>query len=61
MSARSLAHELEEGPLREEMFGPKAAKSERIELPSAYAYRMSFTGDGREYFRIWIVNLVLTL
>ena len=61
MSARSLANELEEGPLREELFGPKAAVPERIEVPSAYGYRMSFTGDGREYFRIWIVNLTLTL
>jgi uncharacterized membrane protein YjgN (DUF898 family) len=29
--------------------------------PPALAAPFEFTGDGREYFRIWVVNLVLTL
>lgn len=30
-------------------------------IGSATAQKLSFTGDGKEYFRIWIVNLCLTL
>ena len=29
--------------------------------PAARTLRFTFTGSGREYFRIWVVNLLLTL
>ena len=60
MRKHNLADELEDGPLRNELFGPKAA----VHLPQrafAHTYKMQFTGSGSEYFRIWIVNLLLTL
>ena len=64
-----LSRELADGPLRDEMF-PELVAQERAarqaERPPAQeastpGYRLRFTGDGREYFRIWIVNLLLTL
>lgn len=60
MRKHNLADELEDGPLRNELFGPKAA----VHLPQpafAHTYKTQFTGSGSEYFRIWIVNLLLTL
>ncbi|HVF65901.1 MAG TPA: YjgN family protein [Casimicrobiaceae bacterium] len=55
---RKLADELEPGRLREELGGapspPPAKVPERLSP-------FTFTGDGAEYFRIWIVNLFLTL
>jgi uncharacterized membrane protein YjgN (DUF898 family) len=57
-SRRSLAETLEAGPLRSELGGdvaqPDPAEPARIA-------RFAFTGDGAEYFRIWVVNLLLTL
>ena len=60
MAKHNLADELEDGALRNELFGPKAAAA--VEQPAfAHTYRMQFTGNAPEYFRIWIVNLLLTL
>eukprot|EP01031_Cornospumella_fuschlensis_P012127 gene12127-14827_t len=30
-------------------------------LPQSYPLRIEFTGSGSEYFRIWVVNLLLLL
>jgi len=38
---------------------PQAVLAPAAPLPSAYPLR--FTGSGQEYFRIWIVNLLLTV
>lgn len=56
---RSLADELEPGKLREELGGAPAPVTLRAE-PDRTA-RFSFTGNGAEYFRIWVVNVLLTL
>jgi uncharacterized membrane protein YjgN (DUF898 family) len=66
-----LLRELTNGPLRDEMFPPLAGQDQTGSPPAAeqppattssdQAYRLQFTGDGAEYFRIWIVNLVLTI
>lgn len=61
MSEHNLAKELEDSPLREELFGPKTVTAEQAPAALAHTYKMQFTGDGSEYFRIWIVNLLLTL
>jgi uncharacterized membrane protein YjgN (DUF898 family) len=64
--------ELEPGPLRDELLGPEAVRREaeaRAQHDAEAAQReaaervqrLVFTGDGGEYFRIWIVNLLLTL
>ena len=60
MRKHNLADELEDGALRDELFGPRAETP--LQQPAfAHTYKMQFTGDGSEYFRIWIVNLLLTL
>jgi len=56
--ARSLADELEPGRLRDELGATPAAPARRE--PRRIA-PFQFTGDGAEYFRIWVVNLLLTL
>jgi uncharacterized membrane protein YjgN (DUF898 family) len=63
-----LFRELADGTLRDEMFPNLVAKEHaaQVELPSAPdtsapSHRLQFTGDGGEYFRIWIVNLLLTV
>lgn len=61
MQPYSLADDLEDSPLRDELYGPRPAVPIVAIAPPAYLYRMAFTGTGREYFRIWIVNLLLTL
>lgn len=60
--ASRLQRELEEGALKTAMFGPVAA-AEAVETPQAASHvaRLQFTGRGAEYFRIWVVNLLLTL
>lgn len=61
MRQHSIADELADGPLREELFGQKTVvQAEPVSVP-AHTYKMQFTGDGSEYFRIWIVNLLLTV
>ena len=47
-------HTLTELPVDTPAGAPEAAPQPRILAPT-------FTGDGREYFRIWVVNLLLTL
>ena len=39
---------------------PPAARSAEPPAPLTH-HELKFTGDGREYFRIWIVNLALTI
>jgi uncharacterized membrane protein YjgN (DUF898 family) len=56
--ARSLADELEPGKLRDELGAVPAVRTRRE--PHKIA-PFQFTGDGAEYFRIWVVNLLLTL
>ncbi len=54
------ARDLEDGPLRTELgLGAKAA--EAVLAPAAHSQRLVFHGTGAEYFRIWAVNLFLTL
>ncbi len=55
---RSLADDLEPGPLRDELGRATVAPARRG--PRRLA-AFAFTGDGAEYFRIWVVNLLLTL
>lgn len=55
---RSLADELEPGKLREELGATTVASVRRERRRSA---PFQFTGDGAEYFRIWVVNLLLSL
>jgi uncharacterized membrane protein YjgN (DUF898 family) len=55
---RSLADDLELGRLRNELRAATGARSRRV--PERIA-PFRFTGDGSEYFRIWVVNLLLTL
>ena len=57
---RSLAHELEDGPLRRELNLPDRAAA-AAPSPSAFEARLAFDGSGSEYFRIWVVNVLLTL
>ncbi len=40
---------------------PAAAQPEGATPDSAKQYRLEFTGTGAEYFRIWIVNVFLTI
>lgn len=56
---RSLADELEDGPLKHELFGPPPAPPPVPE--PVFRTRLVFDGTGSEYFRIWVVNLLLTL
>jgi uncharacterized membrane protein YjgN (DUF898 family) len=53
-----LADTLEPGPLRQELGG---APPRPADHPPSRIAAFRFTGDGGEYFRIWIVNLFLTL
>ncbi len=54
----SIAETLEPGTLRDEMGGVRIVPQRR--QPARVA-TLQFTGEGGEYFRIWIVNLLLTL
>lgn len=55
----SIADSLEPGPLRDELGGAPLQPLASVE-PDRLA-RFHFTGQGGEYFRIWVVNLLLTL
>ena len=62
---RGAFDELEPGPLRDELAGAKSASQplaapDPAEPPARLA-RLQFTGEGAEYFRIWVVNTLLTL
>ncbi len=56
-------------PLREQLFPERAAAERAVERdaagieigPRAPVERLQFTGEGAEYFRIWVVNLLLTV
>jgi uncharacterized membrane protein YjgN (DUF898 family) len=56
---RGLADQLEDGPLKRELLGDPPAQPP-VPAP-AFRARLSFDGQGAEYFRIWVVNLLLTL
>ena len=59
--------QLESGRLRDELAGPQApaAQVDDEEVAPAGAGEQTlpfrFSGDGAEYFRIWVVNMLLTL
>ena len=57
---RSLAHELEDGPLKRELLGEPPEQAPAPPEP-VFRARLVFDGTGSEYFRIWVVNLLLTL
>ena len=38
-----------------------APRERRTARPAIVAYPVEFTGSGREYFRVWIVNLLLSI
>jgi uncharacterized membrane protein YjgN (DUF898 family) len=71
MTRGSIFDQLEPGGLRDELAPELRAREEAAEAQRAaeeaaraareYSSRLRFTGDGAEYFRIWIVNVVLTL
>jgi uncharacterized membrane protein YjgN (DUF898 family) len=49
-------------PLESMRFGSPAAASAPLPLPGPrHPLEIAFSGSGSEYFRIWIVNLLLTL
>lgn len=63
-AASRLQRELEEGALKTEMFGTaQAAELDAAAqpAPATYLTHLEFTGRGAEYFRIWVVNLLLSL
>jgi uncharacterized membrane protein YjgN (DUF898 family) len=49
------------GPAADAAAPPPAGPSAAAPSPNGYKLVMRFTGSGSEYFRIWIVNLLLTL
>lgn len=54
--------ELEDGPLRTELgLPPKLAGASEAQAPMVYQEALRFDGTGSAYFRIWIVNVFLTL
>ena len=58
---RGLAQVLEDGPLKRELLGTRPAPPAPPGPPLGYSARLTFDGPAAEYFRIWIVNLLLTL
>lgn len=64
-AASRLQRELEEGSLKTDLFGTAAPVAEADAAaqpaPATYLAHLQFTGRGAEYFRIWVVNLLLTL
>lgn len=56
---------LEDGPLRRELglasVPPPSPPPASPSPPPAYRATLRFTGTGAEYFRIWVVHLLLTL
>lgn len=51
--------ELEDGPLKIELFGAPPPRSSPP--PPVFSQALRFTGSGSEYFRIWVVHAVLML
>lgn len=64
-AASRLQRELEEGSLKTDLLGTAApaaeAEAQVQPAPETYLTHLEFTGRGAEYFRIWAVNLLLTL
>jgi len=60
MAPRSLADELEDGALRRELGAPPAAAPPPA-VATQVRERLVFDGRASEYFRIWVVNVLLTL
>ena len=58
---RGLAQVLEDGPLKRELLGMPPAPPASPAPSPRYSARLTFDGPAAEYFRIWIVNLLLTL
>jgi len=59
---RSLADELEDGPLKRELGGAPPPPPPPASLPEpVFRARLAFDGQGAEYFRIWVVNVLLTI
>ncbi len=58
---QGLAQVLEDGPLKRELLGMPPAPPAPPAPPLRYSARLTFDGSAAEYFRIWIVNLLLTL
>ena len=56
-----IADDLEPGPLRAELGGAPLPAQSAPEPDGTYVARMTFTGRGDEYFRIWVVNLFLSI
>ena len=58
---RRIADDLEPGPLRAELGGAPLPPEPAPEPDGTCVSRMTFTGRGDEYFRIWVVNLFLSI
>jgi uncharacterized membrane protein YjgN (DUF898 family) len=58
---RRIADDLEPGSLRAELGGAPLPAAPVPEPDGTYVSRMTFTGRGDEYFRIWVVNLFLSI
>lgn len=61
--ANRLQRELEPGLPEQTICPPAASIAEARSAPdpTSHSARLEFTGSGAEYFRIWVVNLLLTL
>jgi uncharacterized membrane protein YjgN (DUF898 family) len=58
----ALALSLEDGALRRELGAPPPEPAQPPQdAPAAHRCTLRFDGEGQEYFRIWVVNLLLTL
>lgn len=60
-AAPAWALELEDGELRREMGAPPKEAPELPRAGAVYSESLRFHGKGSEYFRVWVVNLFLTL
>jgi uncharacterized membrane protein YjgN (DUF898 family) len=60
-TAPTWAFELEDGELRREMGAPPKDAAAPAREPAVYREGLQFHGQGSEYFRVWVVNLFLTL
>jgi uncharacterized membrane protein YjgN (DUF898 family) len=58
-SVPAWVNDLEDGPLKRELGG--APRFEPVAEVMAYQQPLKFHGRGSEYFRIWVVNVFLTL
>lgn len=49
MTPYSLADDLEDTALRDETYGPRRVQPRSAVTPPSFVYRMTLSGDGREY------------